>query len=124
MFEALTAKAALDFAKANWKWIAGGLLVVIILTLAYCSGQRNGKSGGIIKQQDREIEVQHKVGDANEKAAGSRVDDATRLQRQQQEIEDAVRNASGPDDVRAKRGCVILRQQGRDTSAIPACRGS
>lgn len=111
------------FLRSKWPWLAAGVVMLgAILLLAYCTGRSDGKSGEVIKAQDRQIEVQAKVGEANENAAGTRVDDATRLQAQQQEIEDAVRNAKGPDDVRAKRGCVILRQQGRDTSAIPACR--
>lgn len=115
--------AVKGFLSTKWPWIAAGVVILsALLLLSYCTGRFDGKKDEVIGQQQREIDVQTKVGDANEKAAGSRVNDATKLQRQQQEIEDAVRNASGPDDVRAKRGCVILRQQGRDTSAIPACR--
>ncbi len=113
------------FFSSKWPYLAAGVVIIgVLLLLAYCTGRTDGKSGEVIKQQDRQIKVQEEVGGANEKAAGARVDDATRLQRQQQEIEDAVRNSTGPDDVRAQRGCVILRQQGRDTSRIPACNGS
>jgi len=115
--------AVKTFLSSKWPYLAAGVVILgACLLLAYCTGRSDGKSSEVIKAQDREIKVQTKVGDANENAAGTRVEDATKLQRQQQEIEDAVRNAQGPDDVRAKRGCVILRQQGRDTSAIPACR--
>jgi hypothetical protein len=115
--------AVKTFLSSKWPYLAAGVVIIgACLLLAYCTGRSDGKSGEVIKAQDREIEVKTKVGDANENAAGTRVEDATKLQRQQQEIEDAVRNAKGPDDVRAKRGCVILQQQGRDTSAIPACR--
>lgn len=114
--------AARAFLTKWWPAIAAVVVIIACLTVAYCTGRSAGKSGEVIKAQDREIKVQTKVNDANENAAGTRVEDATKLQQQQQEIEDAVRNAKGPDDVRAKRGCVILRQQGRDTSAIPACR--
>lgn len=113
------------FLSSKWPYIAGGVVILgLVLLLAYCTGRSDGKKDEVIGQQKREIEVQTKVGNANENAAGARVEDATRLQRQQQEIEDAVRNAKGPDDVRAQRGCVILRQQGRDTNQIPACNGS
>lgn len=113
------------FLSSRWPLIVG--IVVIIgacLLLAYCTGRSDGKKNEVISQQKREIEVQQKVGTANENSASKRLDDITKLQQQQREIEDAVRNASSPDDMRAKRGCVILRQQGQDTSAIPACRGS
>lgn len=117
--------AAKKFLSSRWPYIAAGVVILMcVLLLAYCTGRMDGKSGEVIKQQDREIKVQTKIGDANTKASDTRVDDATRLQRQQQEIEDAVRNSTGPDDVRAQRGCVILRQQGRDTLSIPACNGS
>lgn len=113
------------FLSSKWPYIAGGVVIIgALLLLAYCTGRTDGKSGEIIKQQDREIQDQRETGKANDKAADARVDDAVKLQQQQREIEDAVRNAQGPDDVRAQRGCVILRQQGRDTSSIPACRGS
>lgn len=59
--------------------------------------------------------------DANANIADIRVEDAVRAEQQQREIEDAVKNSTGPDDLRALRGCVILRQQGRDTSKIAAC---
>ena len=107
----------------KWPYLATTVVILSALfLLAYCTGRKDGKSSEVVKSQAREIQVQTKVGGANETASGMRVEDAVKLQRQQQEIEDAVRNAKGPDDVRAKRGCVILRQQGRDTSTIPACR--
>lgn len=82
------------------------------LLLAYCA-----------LREEPEPATRHtiEVLDANEKASDTRVEDAVRAERQQREIEDAVANSTGPDDVRARRGCVILRQQGRDTSRIPAC---
>lgn len=115
--------AVKTFFSQKWTWVAAGVVILLaILLLAYCSGRSDGKKDEIIGQQKKEIDLQTKVGNANDKAADSRVSDAIKLQQQQQEIEDAVRNAKGPDDVRAQRGCVILRQQGRDTSSIPACR--
>lgn len=117
--------AVKGFLSSKWPWLAAGVVIIgVLLLLSYCTGRTDGKNSEIIGQQKEQIELQEKVGEANEKAAGSRVNDATKLQQQQQEIEDAVRNAKGPDDVRAQRGCVILRQQGRDTTQIPACRGS
>jgi hypothetical protein len=100
------------------------LLVVAILTLAYCTGRQDGKTGEVVKQQEREIEVQKDVGDANTKAADRRVEDAVKAEREQKELTDALKATTDPDRQRALRGCVILRQQGRDTSRIPACSGS
>lgn len=113
------------FLKSRWTWVAAGVVILLILlSLAYCTGRSDGKKDEVIGQQQREIETQDKVGKANEGAADRRLSDYQYSAEQQKEIEDAVRNAKGPDDVRAQRGCVILRQQGRDTSRIPACNGS
>lgn len=104
----------------------GGIvaLVALALTVTYCSGRSAGKTGEVVKQQAREIKVQAQVGDANTNASAARVDDAVNLQTQAQELKDATSNATSPADARVRRGCVILRQQGRDTSGIAACRGS
>lgn len=99
-------------------------LLGLILLLAYCQGRDDGKTGEVVKQREREIEVQRDVGDANTNAAGTRVEDAVRSERQQKELTDALKATTDPDRQRALRGCVILRQQGRDTSRIPACSGS
>lgn len=100
------------------------IMLVVILTLAYCSGRQDGKTGEVVKQQEREIEVQRDVGDANTKSADQRVEDAVKAEKQQKELADALKATTDPDRQRALRGCVILRQQGRDTSRIPACSGS
>lgn len=110
----------------NSKWalpLATVVIASLLLLTTYCAGRSDGKREEVSNQLERKIEGQKKVGAANENASASRLNDITKLQRQQQEIEDAVRDAKGPDDVRAQRGCVILRQQGRDTSSIPACSG-
>lgn len=113
------------FLQSKWTWLAAGVVIMaLLLTLSYCTGKEDGSKDEVIKQQDREIEVQGQVSGANDTASDQRLRDYQYGAEQQREIEDAVRNAKGPDDVRAQRGCVILRQQGRDTSRIPACNGS
>lgn len=113
------------FLSSKWPWLAAGVVILgALLLLSYCTGRSDGKKDEVIGQQQREIETQDKVSGANDKAADERLKDYQYGAAQQREIEDAVRNAKGPDDVRAQRGCVILRQQGRDTSRIPACNGS
>lgn len=81
-----------------------------------------GAASEIHKQDRREIKVQGQVGAANENAATERVKDATTIQQQTQELKDATRDAKSPDDARARRGCAILRQQGRDTRSVAACQ--
>jgi len=102
----------------------GGIaaLIALALLLTYCTGRSDGKAGEVNAQLNREIKVQGQIGDANTNAAGARVEDATTIQNQAQELRDATVNATSPDDARVKRGCVILRQQNRDTSGIAACR--
>lgn len=113
------------FLQSKWTWLAAGVVIlVLLLSLSYCTGRSDGRKDEVIGQQEREIEVQGQIGEANDGAADQRLRDYQYGAEQQREIEDAVRNAKGPDDVRAQRGCVILRQQGRDTSRIPACNGS
>ena len=109
------------------KWglhVAIGVLLVTMLTVSYCKGQQAGKSGEVVKQQAEEIKVQASVGAANDTAADRRVTDSVRLTREEQELRDATRNATSDADRRRRRGCVIMRQQGQDTSRIPACSGS
>ena len=118
----LSMVAIRSFLSTKGPWLLAGVVMVgALLLLSYCTGRSDGKRGEVIGQQEREIETLDKVGKANEKAAEQRVNDSEYGAAQQKEIEDAVRNAKGPDDVRAQRGCVILRQQGRDTSRIAAC---
>lgn len=98
------------------------LIVIAIAAAVYITGRHDGKSGEVVKEQARTIDTIKKVGVANDNAAAARVDDARRQDQEKQELDDALKNASGGDDARRRGGCAILRQQGRDVSAIPACR--
>lgn len=98
------------------------LLLGVLFLLAYCQGRSDGKAGEVIGQQKREIETQIDLGKAGENAAATRVEDATRAEQQKGELNNALAATNDPDRQRRLRGCVILRQQNRDTSNIPACR--
>lgn len=97
-------------------------LVAAVLVLTYCSGQHAGKSGEVVKEQSRTIQTQAEVGQADENAAAARVSDIIEAQQQKKELQHALDTTNNPDRQRALRGCIILRQQGRDTKNIPACR--
>lgn len=105
-----------------WPALLAGVVILIAVGVIYSRGFSAGKTGEVVKQVQRENEVQKQIIDVNEKAATDRVESETRLQEQAQELKDAQADAESLDDARRRRGCVILRQQGRDTSRIPACR--
>ena len=112
---------------AKWaglgKWrlpIIIGAVVALSLTLAYCAGQDAGKSGERLKQAEDAAEIDE-VGDkADATAADARVDDTRHSAKEAKELDDATRNAEGADDARRRRGCAILRQQGRIADAAAA----
>lgn len=104
-------------------YIGLAFLVAAVLGLAYCQGQKSGKSGEVVKEQGRTIQTQQEVGSANENAAGARVADATKAVHQEKELSDALHATNDPTRQRVLRGCLIMRQQGRDTKNIPACSG-
>lgn len=111
-----------EFAAKHAMKFIFALLILLVLLTAYCSGRKDGKTGEVVKQQEREIETQGKLGEANETAAGRRVEDAKIAAQQERELTDALEANQDPSRQRVLRGCVIMRQQGRDTSNISACR--
>lgn len=109
-----------SFMQKAWPYLVGALLIGAILALTYCAGGKDK----IIEQKDAEIELRKDVGDANDKAGELRVEDKARIMKQQEELEDAIDNATSDDDARRRAGCTILRQQGHDVSGLAACAGS
>lgn len=102
----------------------GGIAVLIALgvLLAYCSGRSDGKTGEVVKQQGRTIDTLQDLGNANGDAANQRIDDMLNASAQAEELKNATQADDSADRQRIRRGCVILRQQGRNTADIPACR--
>lgn len=103
--------------------LVGGVLVLIGLAvlLSYCVGRGDGKAGEVVKQQDREIEILNDLIEASDNAEDARAADTDRIMLEEKELTDALKNTSDPDVRRALRGCVVMRQQGRDTRSIPTC---
>lgn len=104
-------------------YIGIALLAAAILGLAYCEGSKSGKSGEVVKEQQRTIQTQAEVGNANENAATARVSDATKAVQQEKELSDAIKSTSDPNRQRVLRGCLIMRQQGRNPKDLPAACG-
>ncbi len=106
-------------------YLAIAAVAVAVLLLVYCQGRSAGKSGEVVKQQERTIQTQQEVGAANENAAAARVSDVTRAAQQEKELKDALAATNDPARQRLLRGCIILRQQGRSDKDLPAaCRSS
>jgi hypothetical protein len=120
MFEGLTLP---PFLAKYGIYIGLAVLVAGILGLAYCEGHKAGKSGEVVQEQKRTIQTQKEVGNANENAAAARVADTQKSDQQKKELDNALQSSKDPDSARVERGCVILRQQHRDTKNISACRG-
>lgn len=104
-------------------FVAIALAVVLILGVAYCKGNAAGKQKAENARLERELQVTEDVGVANSAAADTRVLDSITLAEQKKELQDAISNGEDADTLRRRRGCVILRQQGRDTSRVPECIG-
>jgi len=100
------------------------LLVILILSVAYCTGRGDGKRGEIVKAQERQIETLEDLAAARDNASEARVMGEVRIALQQKELKDALETTNDPDRQRALRGCIILQQQGRDTTSFPACTRS
>lgn len=114
--------AVRQFLAKWWPALLAGVVIIVAVTVIYFRGYSAGKTTEVVKQVQRENEVQIKINDANENASAARVEAATKLEQQQRELEDVQAEAGSVDALRVKRGCVVLRQQGRDVSKIPACR--
>jgi hypothetical protein len=104
-------------------YLAIAALVVGVLGLAYCQGKSAGKSGEVVKEQGRTIKTQQEVGAANENASTARVADATKAVQQERELKDALDASKDPARQRVLRGCLIMRQQGRNPKDLPAACG-
>lgn len=104
-------------------FLGGILLAVLLIGLSvYMIGRSDGKAGEVVKRQEAQIELQQDISEADKRAAHTRVDDAVRAEKERKELDDAFKDIGSPDARRARRGCIILRQQGRDTTGIPGCQ--
>lgn len=105
----------------KWRWpLVIGLLAAALLTLTYCQGQRAGGTGEKLKQAEAAAKLDATADAADAKAADARVTAATDGAVQKQELNDAQAKSVDADDARRRRGCAILRQQGRARDATAA----
>lgn len=113
-----------DFVMPKWaKFLAVGVVVALLLTLAYCKGQSAGENKVKVEQLSNEIDTLHTVGQANDTAADERLGDARDLQNQAEELKDASSHPSDDRNTRRlRRLCVQLRQQSGGAVNNPACK--
>jgi hypothetical protein len=107
-------------------YLIGGIILVIVLalTLAYCSGRDDGKDA-INQQIDKaNTKALERNAAAGEKATADREAEHTKQLEVKKELVDAVNKTPDtlPDPARIALGCERLRRQGTDTAIIPACR--
>ena len=112
---------AIGVAKKFWPLLVV-LAIGLVFLLTYCMGQKSGEQRYENQRLEANQKVQQQKAAADTGAADQRVTDTSRIQQQREELRDARTTAPSPSD-RRRHGCVILRQQGKDTSRIPACRG-
>lgn len=109
--------------KSKWALVGGAaLLFAAILALAYCSGRTAGTNAADLAREKANVEALATASAAAEAAAEERGSDAASIAEQRKELSDAKWTCTGADDCRNMRGCIILRQQGKDLSGIAACR--
>lgn len=109
----------------NWRAI---LLIlagsVLLIAAAYIKGRSDGRAV-VQAQLDRaNAAFERERGRANELAAERRLQDTLSINRNEQELRDAIASTpdSAPDAVRVRLACERLRRSGQDTARIPACR--
>lgn len=114
--------AAKAFLGKVWPYLAVAGVVALVLMLTYCTGQKAGTTKADNSRLKANSEVQTKKAGADAKAGDERLGDAARNRTQREELRDAQKNAVDPADAHLRRGCRIMRQQGTDTSRVPACK--
>lgn len=109
-------------------WAALVAVVLLALALAYCAATAPGRERRKVDAAVASANAKTQTRDtaARETAADERLADARSVSDLKTELTHAVQNL--PDDVPSDRrialGCARLRNQGTDTTALPACRGS
>lgn len=110
------------FLADNRYWAGAAVVLLACLGLSYCVGRGNGRSGEVTRQLERTIELEQDASKADAAAAEARLSDHLTISEQKKELDDAIARNEDADTLRARRGCLILRQQGRDTTALASCR--
>ena len=115
------------FAKTWWKAIVGVIVVApLIFFLGQCRGEKIGRLGMEAAIARANAETLKQTNRANEAAAKQRLTDMIAVNRQEQELINAIAATpdSAPDAVRIRLGCERLRRaDGARSAPLPAACG-
>jgi Flp pilus assembly protein TadB len=110
--------------------IFGAAALALLLAAAFLWWRLDAKSEALgeakaeLAAAEAEIELLKLDADLKETAATEREADNDALRNEERELQDArTHEGDDADTRRIRRLCVVLRQQGRDTSDVPACAG-
>lgn len=110
--------------------IRGGMAIALALALAVCwwgwsnAADKRDELRLELRAAEAEIELLKLDAGLKEAAATEREADNTTLRNEERELSDArTHEGDDADARRIRRLCVVMRQQGRDTSDVPACAG-
>lgn len=115
----------LTFGASWWKAAVGFVVAApLFFLLGQCDGRRSERATAAAARAEANVEALKTDKVATDQAADERVADATVVTAKEKELVDAIADTpdTAPDAVRVRLGCERLRQQGTDTTAIPACR--
>lgn len=117
---------ALGFAKSWWKLGLGVILgALLCFPLAQCRGEKIGQQKAALALERANRQFLEQKARADELAADQRLTDTIAVNRQEQELRDAIASTpdSAPDAVRIRLGCARLRAAGSSAADLPAvCR--
>jgi hypothetical protein len=104
--------------------IAGLLIVIFVLFTVYRAGEKNAHAKDDARQKIAVAAAIKSDDKADNKSLAVVVREALVIDAKQKELENAVADIpdSTPDAVAVAAGCVELRQHGRSTADLPACR--
>lgn len=108
-----------------WRALVGfAVAAPLFFLLGQCDGRRSERAVADAARAEANVQAAKTDQAATSKAADERVADAAVVTAKERELVDAIADTpdTAPDAVRVRLGCERLRQQGTDTTAIPACR--
>lgn len=109
-----------------WKLAAGMILGALLCwPVASCQGRKDGRLEMQAAIERANTQALQQKARADELAAERRITDVIAVNRQEQELRNAIADTpdSAPDAVRIRLGCERLRAAGTSAAALPAaCR--